>query len=162
MEQRFEILTSQKLIGNRLRMSFAQDRTFELWQNFMPRRNEIGNAINPKEFISMRVYDPTYDFKKFNPSAEFDKWAGILVSDFDSIPEGMQTLAIPEGLYAVFSYKGSPKKAAIPFGYIFGNWLPDSEYELDTRPHFEILGEKYKNDSEDSEEEIWVPIKRKQ
>jgi AraC family transcriptional regulator len=47
------------------------------------------------------------------------------------------------------------------FQYIFGTWLPNSEYVLDNRPHFEILGEKYKNDDPTSEEEIWIPIKAK-
>ena len=48
-----------------------------------------------------------------------------------------------------------------PFQYIFTNWLPNSEYELDNRPHFEILGDKYINGSADSEEEIWIPVKYK-
>jgi len=39
--------------------------------------------------------------------------------------------------------------------------LPNSDYELDNRPHFEILGKKYKNNSADSEEEIWIPVKLK-
>ena len=34
-------------------------------------------------------------------------------------------------------------------------------YTLDDRPHFEILGEKYKNQDPDSEEELWIPIKPK-
>jgi AraC family transcriptional regulator len=42
----------------------------------------------------------------------------------------------------------------------FSTWLPDSEYRLDVRPHFEVLGEKYKNDDPESEEEIWIPIKK--
>ncbi|MFM9945765.1 MAG: GyrI-like domain-containing protein, partial [Bacteroidia bacterium] len=44
---------------------------------------------------------------------------------------------------------------------IYGTWIPNSEYNLDNRPHFEILGEKYKNNHPDSEEEIWIPIKPK-
>ncbi len=39
--------------------------------------------------------------------------------------------------------------------------LPNSEYELENRPHFEVLGEKYKNNDPNSEEEIWIPIKKK-
>lgn len=44
---------------------------------------------------------------------------------------------------------------------IFSDWLPKSDYELDERPHFEILDEKYKNDDPNSEEEIWIPIRNK-
>jgi AraC family transcriptional regulator len=32
---------------------------------------------------------------------------------------------------------------------------------LDNRPHFEILGEKYKQGSTDAEEEIWIPVSLK-
>jgi AraC family transcriptional regulator len=39
--------------------------------------------------------------------------------------------------------------------------MRDSAYDLDNRPHFEILGEKYKNESPDSEEELWIPVKLK-
>ncbi|MEP7234441.1 MAG: GyrI-like domain-containing protein, partial [Ignavibacteriota bacterium] len=45
------------------------------------------------------------------------------------------------------------------FQYILRTWVPNSNYELDDRPHFEILGEKYKKDDPSSEEEIWIPIK---
>lgn len=47
------------------------------------------------------------------------------------------------------------------FEYIFVEWLPDTIYELDNRPHFEILGEKYKNNDPDSEEDLWIPIRDK-
>jgi AraC family transcriptional regulator len=36
-----------------------------------------------------------------------------------------------------------------------------SGYEIDARPHFEILGSKYVNADAESEEEIWIPIKEK-
>ena len=35
-------------------------------------------------------------------------------------------------------------------------------YILDNRPHFEVLGGKYKNNDSNSEEEIWIPVKQKQ
>jgi AraC family transcriptional regulator len=47
------------------------------------------------------------------------------------------------------------------FEYIFRVWLPASEYLLDDRPHFEILGAKYKDNDPESEEEIWIPVQKK-
>jgi predicted transcriptional regulator YdeE len=35
----------------------------------------------------------------------------------------------------------------------------ENNYQIDNRPFFEILSEKYKRDAEDSEEEVWIPIK---
>jgi AraC family transcriptional regulator len=51
--------------------------------------------------------------------------------------------------------------ASKTFEYIFETWLPNSDYLVDNRLHFELLGEKYKNKDLDSEEEIWIPIQLK-
>ncbi len=155
MEPSIEVLTAKKLIGNRLTMSLANNKTGELWRGFMPRRKEIQNNLT-SDLISMQVYDRPVDFSDFNQ--EFDKWAVVEVADFDSVPVGMETFTLPGGLYAVFHYKGSSMDTRI-FQYIFGTWLPNSDYILDNRPHFEVLGEKYKNADPDSEEDIWIPIK---
>lgn len=160
MEFRIENLRPKKLIGKYLAMTFAENRTAELWKSFMLRRKEITNNLNT-DLISMQVYDKAFDLKTFNPNLPFEKWAMVEVSDFDAIPEGMESFELPGGLYAVFLYKGDPRDAAPAFHYIFGTWLPNSEYDLDQRPHFEILDEKYKNNDPDSEEEIWIPIKPK-
>ncbi len=141
-------------------MSLGENKTFELWKGFMQRRKEIENNLTT-ELFSMRVYNESYDFINFNPSAQFEKWAALEVVDFNTIPDEMEAYVLPAGLYAVFFYKGLNTDTQI-FEYIFGTWLPNSnEYVLDNRPHFELLGEKYKNGDPNSEEEIWVPIRAK-
>ena len=159
MERRMESLAGKKLVGKRLKMTFAENRTFALWSNFMPRRKEIKNKIGTMLY-SIQVYKPSF-FNDFNPTAEFEKWAAVEVTDFDDVPGGMEPFILPAGLYAVFLYQGAASGAAKAFRYIFGTWLPDSGYLLDDRPHFEILGEKYKNEDPGSEEELWIPVKRK-
>ena len=47
------------------------------------------------------------------------------------------------------------------YKYIFETWLPDSDYLIDDRPHFAIMGEKYIGDSPDSKEELWIPVRRR-
>ncbi len=126
----------------------------------MPRRREITNNLT-SDLFSMQVYPSSFDFKNFNPHAEFEKWAAVEVPDFKSVPDGMETFVLKGGLYAVFIHKGSNTDTST-FEYIFGTWLPNSEYAIDDRPHFEILGEKYKNGDPASEEEIWIPVKLKQ
>lgn len=143
----------------RLSMSLANNKTGELWGTFMPRRKEITNTFS-NDLISLQVYPEKY-FADFNPDTTFEKWATIEVSDFESIPAGMETTVLPAGLYAVFNYKGLSRDNHI-FQYIYGTWLPKSHYILDNRPHFEVLGGKYKNNDLNSEEEIWIPIKQKQ
>jgi AraC family transcriptional regulator len=75
------------------------------------------------------------------------------------VPDGMETLTAPGGLYAVFLYQGPANAAPETYQYIFGTWLPTSDYALDNRPHFAVMGEKYKNNDPSSEEELWIPIK---
>ncbi len=159
MEPRIETLTEKKLIGKQVKMSIANNRVASLWQGFMPRRHEIKNKIN-SDLISMSVYGTAFDFKHFDVTAEFEKWATVEVPDFETVPNEMETFILPGGLYAVFFYKGLNTDPTI-FQYIYGTWLPSSNYSLDNRPHFEILGEKYKNNDPNSEEEIWIPITSK-
>jgi AraC family transcriptional regulator len=161
MEPRIEDIASKKLVGKHLQMSLSNDKTYDLWRSFMPERKGIMQIIGPN-LICMQVYDHSMRQNNFKPDTLFEKWAAVEVSEFKEIPEGMETYNLAGGLYAVFNYKGTPDMFAGTAQYIFGTWLPQSGYELDTREHFEVLGEKYRNNDPDSEEEIWVPIKIKQ
>ena len=151
-------LSEKKLVGQHLRMSLADNRTYELWSRFMPLRNEIKGRVSD-DLISMQVYDQSYDFMNINPGAQFEKWASAEVNDFSMVPFGMETFILPGGLYAVFIHRGPASEGEKTFRYIFGTWLPLSGYEIDQRPHFEILGTKYKNNDPASEEEVWIPVK---
>lgn len=160
MDPVIKILAEKKLIGKRMTMSFSDNKTIELWKSFMPKRKEIRNNIGT-ELYSMQIYAPLF-FNDFNPNTSFEKWATIEVTDFNTVPKEMESFTLTSGLYAVFLYKGSSSEAAKIFQYIWKTYLPNSEYMLDNRPHFEILGEKYKNEDQSSEEEIWIPIKKKE
>ncbi len=156
MYLRTETTSSKKLVGFSLKMSLADNKTGELWSKFMPRKKEIKNAIG-SDLYSMQVYDASYN--PVNPHSNFEKWAVTEVKDFEEVPEGMQIFTLPEGKYAIFLHRGLASEGYKTFQYIFGTWLPQSGFQLDNRPHFEVLGEKYKNNDPDSEEEVWIPIK---
>ena len=158
MTPRIEMCNEKKLVGKRLTMSFSDYKIAELWKEFMPIRNEINNTLT-NDLISMAVYNSTH-FTDFKPSNEFERWATIEVANFDKVPYTMESFILPKGLYAIFDYKGLNTDTSI-FQYIHQTWLPNSNYVLDHRPHFEVIGEKYKNNDPSSEEEIWVPIKLK-
>jgi AraC family transcriptional regulator len=156
MQPQFVSIESKKLLGICLEMSLAENRTGELWRSFMPRLKEIETWVG-NNLYSLQVYDEDY-FQRFDPRREFEKWALVEVKNFSVIPDEMEPFELPGGLYAVFQHKGMGTEI---FQYIFSEWLPKSDYFLDNRPHFEILGEKYKQGSPDSEEEIWIPVKSK-
>ncbi|WP_264563714.1 GyrI-like domain-containing protein [Flavobacterium sp. N3904] len=156
MTPRIEIISEKKLIGKRIQTSLANNKTADLWKSFMPRRSEIKNTKS-SDFFAVQVYEATY-FETFNPNTIFEKLATLEVSKFDNLPTEMESFTLSGGLYAVFEHKGHSIEI---FDYIFRNWIPNSKYDLDHRPHFEILGAKYKKDDPNSEEEIWIPIKEK-
>lgn len=155
-EPEIVVFSETKLIGLKQKMSFMQNTTQLLWQTFIPRRKEI-QTMN-SDLYSIQMY-PEGFFENFNPATQFEKWAATAVGATVTSPEGMEIVAIPEGKYAVFLYKGNPANGAEVFRYIFTQWLPQSGYVLDNRPHFEVLGDKYKNGSENSEEAIYIPVK---
>lgn len=160
MAQRIETLAEKKFIGKRLKMSFIEDKTFILWRSFMPERKNIKNTLNT-DLYSLNIYEDIHEYTDFSPEKEFEKWAAVEVADFDNVPENMEIYTLKAGLYAVFIHKGDITTFAKTFDYIYKTWLPNSDYVLDNRVHFEILGEKYKNNDPESEEEIWIPIKKK-
>lgn len=156
MTSRIETSTEKKLVGKKLTMSFADYKIAELWRSFTPRLKEITNKLT-SDLISLAVYKPGH-FRDYKPTNEFERWATVEVSNFDNVPDEMEAFILPAGLYAVFDYKGLSTDNSI-FQYILGTWLPNSAYDLDDRPHFEILDDKYKNNDPTSEEEIWIPVK---
>jgi AraC family transcriptional regulator len=153
-------LPQKKLIGKSARMSLVENTTPILWRSFMQNRKTIKNSIGT-DLYSIQVYDDDAYFRNFNPQTTFTKFAAIEATDFSIIPDEMETLIIESGLYAVFIYKGLPQGFPLFANYIFGDWLPNSGYLLDHRPHFEVLTESYNPTDANSQEEVWIPVKEK-
>jgi AraC family transcriptional regulator len=153
-----KLIPAKMMIGKKLTLSLTDNKTTELWRSFMPYRKYIKDSVGSAVY-SINIYPAGY-FENFDPSREYEKWAAVEASGSAPNPAEMKNLIIPAGLYAIFHYKGSSLDSRI-FQYIYSEWLPASEYMLDARPHFEILGEKYKNADPDSEEDIYIPVKPK-
>jgi AraC family transcriptional regulator len=157
MDVRIEELQPKLLAGKNMHMSYADNRTPELWKFFIPLRKSILHAVG-SSLYSLQIY-PAGFFDNFSPFIIFEKWAAVEIESDLAIPEELAAFHLPGGLYAVFTYRGRSTEGAAAFRYILEEWLPQSSYLLDDRPHFELLGEKYKNDDPASEEEIWIPVK---
>lgn len=161
MKPRIEEITAKKLIGMRIKTSLAENKTAHLWQKFMSRKDEINSQKN-SGYFSVQIFPEDLSFKDFDDKVIFEKWAAVEVKDVDKIPEDMETHALSAGKYAVFIHHGPVSAFGETLNYIFGIWLPNSDYLLDNREHFEIMGEKYFGPTHpDSEEEVWIPIKDK-
>jgi AraC family transcriptional regulator len=149
-------LERKKLAGMKLIMNHMENKTGLLWKSFMPLRNSVPHKVN-NLLYSLQVFPSGY-FNQFNPATYFEKWALVEVSSWIELPEGMEKFELQGGSFAVFQHKGMDPSI---FNYIYSEWLPNSAFQLDDRPHFEILGEKYRNGDPNSEEEIWIPVSKK-
>lgn len=147
------------IIGVNAKANFQNisEITPQLARQFMPRVKDI-TARKDNYTLSLQNYK-LFDFKKFNPTETFEKWIGVEVNNFNKVPNGLSTLRIDSGKYLVIDFKGSIAEFIKFWQNIHSTWLPNSEFELDNRPHFEKLPPSYNPMQEENKEEIWIPIK---
>ena len=153
------LLPEKQFVGKMMTMSFAENKTLELWRSFMPYRKQITDVVGT-ELFSIEQYPATF-FDRFNPETLFKKWAAVEVNSYNNVPDGMESLIVSKGMYAVFLHKGPASDGPTTYRSIFQDWLPKSGYRLSERPHLAVMGEKYKHEQADSEEELWIPIEPK-
>ena len=151
LEHRIEHAPEKYCIGVGKEMSLIHNRTHEIFKAFMPRKNEILTS-NHDFVVDLKFYPKTY-FEVFDPAKQFFKYAGVLVSKDSIVPDQMELIVIPAGQYAVFQQH--QKQDDRIFEYIFTEWLPKSKYQLDHRPHFDLIF------TATTPDEIWIPIKLK-
>lgn len=153
-------IEERKLLGMRVETTLAENKTLELWKNFKPRVKEIKTRTDT-DFYSVQIFEKGLKFENLTPATAFEKWAAVRVEHLENVPDKMKSLIIPRGKYAVFVHQGTPQEFAKTAAFIFGKWLPNSSFDLDERPHFEIMSADYRSDDPKAEEEIWIPVKDK-
>jgi len=158
MQPEIVSLTSKLLVGLKTEMSFSENKTAALWQTFMPKKHLV--SAKSDELFSVEIYPDLNFFKTFDPTKTFEKWAAVEVDSEENLAEDFEVLKISEGLFAKFNYQGKASEAATFYSKIFAEWLPNSKYRLSNRPHFAVMGEKYKGEEATSEEEIFIPIEK--
>lgn len=150
---------AQLMVGLSTRMSLTENKNVALWQSFGPLRKTVPNVID-KGSYSIQIYHHNFATEPFLPTTVFTKWAGVGVIETQVVPEGLETMVLEEGKWAVFVYKGITQDFGDFAQYIYGSWLPTSGYILDDRPHFEYMAEDYLgSDNPEAQEEVWIPIK---
>ncbi len=147
-----------RLIGMRQQVALADNRLPALWQQFGPRVKEIVGA-DTSVFYNLKHFPPAMDWQAFNPQTPFEHWAAVAVSAEAEAPPGMAAMVIAPGLYAMFLHVGPASAFEQTLQAIFGQWLPASDYLLDSRPHFEILDADYRPDDPQGSEEVWIPVR---
>jgi len=146
------------IVGMKVEMSFQTMRedTERLAKQCMPRLHEVQNRVDDFT-VSLNDYN-AFDYMKLTPGGLFEKWIGVEVSQFDNVPDGMVTLTIEPATYLAIEFKGSMAEYVENWHYLHGIWLPQNQYQVDSRPHFEKLNSNYHPKNIINEEIIWIPV----
>ncbi|MFF9286596.1 AraC family transcriptional regulator [Streptomyces griseosporeus] len=76
-----------------------------------------------------------------------------------SAPEGMATLPVPAGTWAVFAASGPvPQAIQTLWRDVFTEWFPSNPYR--SRPGPELLRTRMSADGSEADAELWLPVER--
>lgn len=153
---KFETKPALKCVGMMITTSPGSNEIPGLWDKFVPHLDSIPNRINHN--MCFGVINPHGPKESNN---KMDYACVVEVGNFDDVPDGMISAEIPEAYYAVFTHKGPISKFMKTIRYVFGEWLPNSEYTLNGSPELEVYDERFDPVSEESECDICLPVKKK-
>lgn len=128
----------------------------QLWGRFAPRMHEVRNRTGNATY---GICCPPEDGQR--DSDHFTYVAAVGVSSLENIPDGMTGVEMPAREYAVFAYDGGiGPRLPQTLQYIFGEWLPNSGYEL-AGADFEYYDNRFDPVSGQGTFFIYVPVTRK-
>ena len=164
MHPKFVMTQEKKVIGMNTRfisIMSPERNNFDilpkLWRDYLARSREITSRLSP---FNIGVCEQVPEGARTRPTPDECLYmAGAEVKNFDLVPDGMMTKVIPAGRYAVFTHKGQLETLEHTMNYIYGSWLPKSGEELRDAPDLEIYGERFKYGQEDSEVDLYIPIR---
>lgn len=143
-----------KIVGMKYYGANKNNEISQLFNKFFSRISEVKNRIDIKTSLGVCEYVPD-----LTSETEFSYIACVEVSSLDEIPVGMVGQVVPGNKYAVFTHKGSIDKLGDTYEYIHGTWFPKSGYQPALANDFELYDERFSPNSDESEMDIYIPIK---
>jgi AraC family transcriptional regulator len=137
----------------------------QIWAEFMPMMERIPNRLSTKEAYGVCFYT-----ENFSKNGFFYYLAGVPVSSLEEIPLALVGKTFPASEYAVFTHKGplagQTGNIKDTYAYIYGTWLPKSDYVNPYAYDFEFYDERFKAgnspEKQGSEIDIYIPIRNRQ
>ncbi len=133
--------------------------TGDAWTTLIQWVNHNGINTKYQNFIGISLDDPAV-VKELD--CRYDACVTIPNTLEKKANDDVQFRKLSGGLYAVYHFYDTTDKLAIAFKSIFGQWLPDSEYDADDRECLEFC---LNNPAEDPEgkckTDIYIPIKKR-
>ncbi len=105
-----------------------------LWEQFVPRMDEIDHVAEPHVSYGLMAYDPS-------APTPLTYMTGLAVERVDELPAGMSRWDVPANTYAVF--QTTLPAIGDTFNHIYNSWLPTSGYRQTAGPYFERYPETF-------------------
>lgn len=137
------------IVGFKYRGRNEQQEIPQLWLTFGSRFSEFKHKT--EKHTAYGIMD-NFD----EELGEFDYVAGVAVSSAEGQPADAVYWQIPEQTYAVFT-------CTLPtihetFDKINTEWLPESGYQRQPGPEFELYDERFDQEDPNSELDIYIPV----
>lgn len=126
-----------------------------LWSAFRQNASKITNRVGNDAF---GIYE---EYLETGSDIGFTYICSVEVTDFDHVPDGMITRTIPKHLYAAFRHNGPMSSLPETLKYIWGSWLPKSDFDYVEKPDFELYAPNTQKDGPDKTLFMYIPISRK-
>ena len=127
----------------------------KLWSAFRPYRNSIPNRVGSDFFGIYECYEEDDD------NTRFVYICSAQVENFDDVPDGLITRELDAQTYARFTHTGPIARLEDTLRYIWGSWLPKSDYQYADKPDFELLPAGFNDADPDNKIYLNIPVTRK-
>jgi len=151
---RFEDVGERHFVGVRqtVEMKTAGQGIMQVWMAF----SQVAEVERQK---------PTHAYglmpKNDPDSGAFDYMAAYEVDAPAPSHASHAQLTVPAGRYAVFHHPGPAREAQSTWRPIFGEWMPQSDFDHDVLPFQEVYDEAFDPSTGEGGFEIWIPVKPK-
>jgi AraC family transcriptional regulator len=138
------------IVGLAARYTFETNQGIPAqWQRFAPHIGHIPKQRGPQAYGLCANGDN---------SGNFDYVAGVRVSEFSDVPEGLTGTRVPKRLYAVFAHKGHVSQLRRTHYTIWNKWLPESGSSMADAANFELYGKDFNPTTGLGPIEVWMPV----
>ncbi|WP_420588332.1 AraC family transcriptional regulator [Bacterioplanoides sp.] len=127
----------------------------KLWSAFRPYRDSIPNRVGSDFFGIYECYEEDDD------NTRFVYICSAQVENFDDVPDGLITRELDAQTYARFTHTGPIARLEDTLRYIWGSWLPKSDYQYADKPDFELLPAGFNDADPNNKIYLNIPVTRK-
>ena len=128
-----------------------------LWCQFLEEAESVPHRVGAAMY---GVITSEPEEERHHPDA-LQYLAGVAVDAVEALPTGLMAQTIPAATFAVFTHVGPIANIEQMLREAYRVWLPESEYEHFGIADVEVYDHRFHGDSEDSEMEYWISVRRR-